>query len=164
MILLGIGSNLKDPLTQIRKAIQLLRYFHIEILQTSSLYKTKPWGFKNQPPFYNLLVEVHTALLPASLLEILQLIESILGRERLILWGPRIIDLDILLYRNLFLQTPRLQIPHPYLCERPFWLIPLLEMNPHLCHPVTKKNFKDYPAARKNEDILAIYPSDLLFT
>jgi len=164
MILLGLGSNLQNPILHLKKALHFFPHFQLRIRRISSVYQTKPWGFLDQPPFYNLVVEIQTPLPPLPLLELLQLIEATLGRQRSFRWGPRVIDIDILLYHSWHIQTPRLQIPHPYLLERPFYLIPILELYPDVLHPVTGTPLSQSPAANDKDSILDILPFTALFS
>lgn len=115
----------------------------IKILRQSSMIETEPWGVKDQPGFINLVVEAHTGLDPEALLAVLKNIEGRLGREKTARWGPRLIDLDILLYNSLCMDTPELTIPHRELPNRDFVLKPLFELVPELSHPVTGRSVRD---------------------
>ncbi len=128
---LGLGSNIGDKKKYLYDALQLLnRHEGIGITRVSSLYETEPWGYKEQDLFMNLVVEIETSLNPFGLLEVCQLIESDLGRIREMKWGPRVIDVDILLYGKENIMTERLVVPHPYMTDRDFVMIPLAEINP----------------------------------
>lgn len=128
---LGLGSNIGDKKKYLYDALQLLnRHEGIRITRVSSLYETEPWGYKEQDLFMNLVVEIETSLNPFELLEVCQLIESDLGRIREMKWGPRVIDVDILLYGKENIMTERLIVPHPYMTDRDFVMIPLAEINP----------------------------------
>ena len=130
---LGLGSNLGDKKHYLYDAIQWLnRHEQITIVQLSSLYETAPWGYTDQDVFMNLVVEVETSLNPIELLDVCQSIENELGRVREIKWGPRVIDVDILLYNDEAIESDRLTVPHPYMTERDFVMIPLAEINPQL--------------------------------
>ncbi|MDO5793360.1 MAG: 2-amino-4-hydroxy-6-hydroxymethyldihydropteridine diphosphokinase [Turicibacter sp.] len=130
---LGLGSNLGDKKHYLYDAIQWLnRHEQITIVQLSSLYETAPWGYTDQDVFMNLVVEVETSLNPIELLDVCQSIENELGRVREIKWGPRVIDVDILLYNDEVIESDRLTVPHPYMTERDFVMIPLAEINPQL--------------------------------
>lgn len=128
----GLGANLGDPAQMLRVAISLLRaHPRIRLEAESSLYRSEPWGVRDQPAFVNAVVRVETDLQPLQLLDALLGIERELGRRRTgPRWGPRTIDLDLLSYDNLVLQSPRLQIPHPRMQQRAFVLLPLLELDP----------------------------------
>lgn len=133
-VYLGVGANLGDPLMQLRMARQrLIEHPAIEFIDASGIYLTAPVGPQNQPDFYNSVFHVATSLAPEALLDALQVIESDAGRvrdgER---WGPRTLDLDILLYADECIDTPRLTVPHAHLAERKFSLVPLLELAPSL--------------------------------
>jgi 2-amino-4-hydroxy-6-hydroxymethyldihydropteridine diphosphokinase len=131
---LGLGSNLGDRAGSIRRALQLLAA-STTLTAVSSLYETAPWGLHEQPPFLNAACAICTTLEPYELLHETQRIEAALGRERLQHWGPRTLDLDILLYDDLIIETETLTIPHPLLAERAFVLAPLAEIAPDLRHP-----------------------------
>ena len=103
-------------------------YKGIHIVKLSSLYETSPWGYTEQDLFMNLVVLIETSLSPVELLDCCQFIEQELGRVRLIKWGPRVIDVDILLFEDETINTERLTIPHPFMTERDFVMIPLCEI------------------------------------
>ena len=127
---IGIGSNLADPLNQVRKALASLREIPQTALTTvSSLYRTAPIGQPGQDDYINAVAMLQTGLVPESLLDALQTIEREQGRVRDgIRWGPRTLDLDILLYGQQHVDTDRLQIPHPEMLNRAFVLEPLREI------------------------------------
>lgn len=129
---LSLGSNLGDRVGYLAEAVRGLEVPGTRLLRVSSLYETAPQGMVEQPPFINLCVEVATDRGPVSLLHQLQGVEHALGRIRVERWGPRIIDIDLLLYGEEHLQTNELEIPHPRMMERAFVLIPLLELVPDL--------------------------------
>lgn len=134
---LGLGSNLQQPVTQIESAlISLNQAEGIEILKTSSLYRTPPWGDEGQDDFINAVVQIETYLGPVPLLRTLQSIENEMGRQRSgRRWGPRIIDIDLLLYADQQVQTEELELPHPRMHERAFVLLPLCELDKTLKIP-----------------------------
>ena len=111
-----------------------------KIVKKSSLYNVKAWGKTDQADFLNAVCLVETNKTPQDVLQILIEIEQENGRERLIKWGPRTLDLDLLLYDDLILETEDLIIPHPFMHQRDFVLIPLAEISPLTMHPVLKKN------------------------
>lgn len=128
---LGLGSNLGDRRENLRQAVdQLARVPGIVVRRRSSLYENPPVGYEAQPDFLNAVVEVETSLSPWALLEVLQAIETDLGRVRTLRWGPRTVDLDLLLYEGVRLDEERLTLPHPRLGERAFVLVPLAELAP----------------------------------
>lgn len=117
---------------------------HIEhhagkIISESSIYETAAWGITDQDAFLNQVIEIETRHSPQKLIEILLKIESEIGRKREIKWGPRLIDLDILYFSKKIIQEENLSIPHPFLHERGFVLIPLAEISPSFIHPILKK-------------------------
>ena len=141
---IGIGSNLGDKVNQCEKAIsEILKVDHHKLLARSSLFKTKPIGYTSQDWFINGVIKIETDLKPLGLLRRLKEIESQLGRKETLRWGPRSIDLDILLFDEKKIQMEELQIPHPRLQERQFVLVPLAEIDRHLIHPVLKKSIGD---------------------
>ena len=133
MILLGLGSNFGDREGNIRQAINILATTPgIGIDRMSSLYATEPVGVTDQPEFLNAVISITTNLPPGDLLKICLSIEAELGRIRQQRWGPRNIDIDILLYNDIILDLNWLTLPHPCLHERAFVLIPLQEIAPDL--------------------------------
>ena len=138
---IGIGSNLGDKVYQCQKAIsEILKADHHKLLAKSSFFKTKPIGYTSQDWFVNGVIKIETDLEPLELLRLLKDTESRLGRKETFRWGPRAIDLDILLFDEQEIQMEELQIPHPLLQERQFVLIPLAEIDRSLIHPVLKKS------------------------
>jgi len=132
----GLGSNLGDREAQIRLALDALRQVaETRVVRVSSIYDTEPVGEPNQPNFLNAVALIDTQLSARQLLWNLQLIERRLGRVRTQRWGPRTIDLDLLLFGDLVLDEPDLKIPHLELTRRAFVLVPLVELDPLLVHP-----------------------------
>ncbi|MFS0577321.1 2-amino-4-hydroxy-6-hydroxymethyldihydropteridine diphosphokinase [Sporosarcina sp. 179-K 3D1 HS] len=130
---LSIGSNMGDRLRHLQQSVYTLHSQEgIEVVAVSSIYETAPIGFIGQADFLNMAVKIQTSLDPHTLLNVCQQIESDLGRKRLIRWGPRTIDLDILLYNNENIESENLIIPHPRMLERAFVLVPLFEIAPEL--------------------------------
>jgi 2-amino-4-hydroxy-6-hydroxymethyldihydropteridine diphosphokinase len=137
---IGIGSNIGDKVQQCEKAVaEILKFDHHKLLAKSSLFKTKPIGYTSQDWFVNGVIKIETDLDPPDLLQVLKAIESRLGRKETLHWGPREIDLDILLFDDKEIQMEELQIPHPLFHKRQFVLIPLAEIDRSLIHPVLKK-------------------------
>lgn len=143
VVYIGIGSNLGNKRENCLKAVKSLEESGLRISKRSSLHETEPWGVKEQPKFINMAVEADTDLPPKELLLLLKKIEDAMGRERMTRWGPRIIDLDILLYNDLQMKEPDLQIPHPLMHERDFVLEPLSEIAPDKVHPVLSRKIRD---------------------
>jgi len=137
---IGLGSNLGDREANIRQALQFLEQLpETTIVRGSSLYDTEPVGVSDQPNFLNGVVQIETHLAPRQLLWNLMLIERRLGRVRTQQWGPRVIDLDLLLYGEEVVDEDDLQIPHPLMTQRSFVMVPLVEIEPLLVHPVTNQ-------------------------
>lgn len=127
----GLGSNLDHPAERLRRTITGFDQLPGTRLGCASrLYRTPPWGLLEQPEFVNAVAELHTTLGARELLEVLQSLERDAGRAREQRWGPRILDLDLLLYDQLQLDEPGLHLPHPHLHERAFVLVPLAEIAP----------------------------------
>jgi len=125
----ALGSNLQDPATQVRNAFAALEQLpQTRLIRCSSLYRTPPVGYENQPDFINAAAQLETTLTPDDLLQALLTIESGFGRERPFPNAPRVLDLDLLLYDDFCLQTPTLTLPHPRMHERGFVLFPLAEI------------------------------------
>ncbi|MCC6586351.1 MAG: 2-amino-4-hydroxy-6-hydroxymethyldihydropteridine diphosphokinase [Bryobacterales bacterium] len=150
---LSLGSNLGNRAQNLNTALELLEQPRVHVTRRSSLYETEPQDLRHQPWFYNIVVEVETALFPLQLLNATQRIETRMGRQRLIPKGPRIIDIDLLLWGSFIIQTPKLQVPHPRMLDRRFVLEPLLELAPALRHPVTKQPLSSALAALRGQAI-----------
>ena len=134
----GLGSNLGDRETHIRRALdELARVPGTRVTRASSLYDSEPVGEIEQPNFLNAVAQIDTELTARQLLWTLLLIERRLGRVRSARWGPRTIDLDLLVFGELVVDEPDLQVPHPELALRSFVLVPLVEIDPQLVHPAT---------------------------
>ncbi|MEP7044016.1 MAG: 2-amino-4-hydroxy-6-hydroxymethyldihydropteridine diphosphokinase [Dokdonella sp.] len=134
----GLGSNLDAPEQQIERALDALatRVPQTQLLRTSRRYRTLPWGIAEQPAFVNAVAEVATSLPPRDLLEALLMLERVQGRHRDgARWGPRTIDLDLLVYGDLRAEWPGLMLPHPRLAERAFVLVPLADLDADLVIP-----------------------------
>ena len=137
IVYLGLGSNMGDRQAAIDAALDHLKALpHTRLLAVSSVIETDPVGFTDQPRFLNAVASLETDLSPFDLLNELQEVESRLGRVRAQPWGPRTIDLDILLYDDQVIQTERLTIPHPRMADRRFVLGPLVEVAANVRHPV----------------------------
>lgn len=132
---LGFGANLGDPTAAFKMALDRLAPAGIRLLRRAPLYSSAPVGPQDQPRFTNTVLEVETALEPWPLLQALKGIEAGLGRVTTVRWGPRVIDLDILLYEERQVATPELIIPHRELSHRGFVLVPLADLAPELVIP-----------------------------
>ena len=160
IVYIGFGSNIDDRLTYIQNAIHALSETEgITLKKVSSVYTTAPVGYEAQAQFLNGVAAVQTALPPLSLLHTLKDIETTIGRKHRIRWGPREIDLDILICGDLCIQTEKLVIPHPEMHLRGFVLVPLAEIAPDLVHPVFQESiqtllnrFEDDKSVLKKED------------
>lgn len=136
MAYIALGSNLKQPMLQIKQAIIALADLpQTKLPQHSSLYLTSPVGYDNQPDFINAVASLETTLEPSQLLESILDIESSFGRERPFPNAPRVLDLDLLLYDELVMHTPSLTVPHPRMHLRGFVMLPLAEIAPDLMIP-----------------------------
>ena len=137
---ISIGSNIGDKEKNLIEAINNLEDIKgIIIDKVSSFIKTEPWGLKEQDEFLNGAIKIKTVLSPRELMEVLLNIEKTMKRERIVKWGPRIIDLDIIFYDDLVTDDEYITIPHPRMEDREFVLKPLLEIAPNKVHPLTKK-------------------------
>lgn len=136
---IALGSNLGDKEKNLRRALLLLTQQGVEVVRVSSFLSTEPYGVTDQPQFLNAVACVRTSLAPLALLDVLLATELAMGRVRLRRWGERNIDLDLLLYEDVVLDTPRLRLPHPDMQNRDFVLLPLAEIAPELKHPTLQK-------------------------
>ena len=152
-VYLSLGSNLGDRAAHIARALDLLAARGIRIARTSSLWETEPQEFERQPWFLNMVAEAETGLFPRQLLHELLRIEKEMGRRRLRPKGPRIIDIDILLFAGFVIRVPELEIPHPRLSHRRFVLQPLAELAPDLKHPVTRATVREMLADVSNQTV-----------
>ena len=147
-----LGSNQGNREFFLSEATKQLEIRVGRVTRKSAIYETAAWGLENQAAFLNQVLQISSALSPETLLTEINLIEKELGRERIIKWGARVIDIDILYYDKLVLQLPALVIPHPHLQERRFTLMPLAEMAPAFVHPVLNKT---------NQELLQECPDNL---
>jgi 2-amino-4-hydroxy-6-hydroxymethyldihydropteridine diphosphokinase len=149
---LSLGSNVGDREGNLRRAVGRL-----PVLRISPIYETEPVDYTDQPWFLNLAVEAEAELSPHELLATTSRIEQELGRVRTVAKGPRIIDIDILLFGDEVVDTPHLQIPHPRMAERRFVLAPLADLAPDLQHPVTHRTVREMLAAAPPETIRLLH-------
>ena len=138
-----IGGNLGDRAAYLQLAVKHIEALCGKITSSSSIYETAAWGNTNQPAFYNQAIQLMTPMAPEDLLEQLLAIELEMGRVRSQKYGPRTIDLDILMIDDKVLDTPNLTIPHPQMQHRRFALLPLAEIAPSLRHPVLDKTVSE---------------------
>ncbi len=155
---IGLGSNLDHPRQQILTALDDLAGLPLTMLSArSSLYGSRPVGPQDQPDFVNAVAVVETRLSPLALLDQLQALEQRHRRVRKRHWGPRTLDLDLLLYDDQVLNLPRLVVPHPWLCERAFVVQPLLEISPELSLPDGRR-LSQLSGAKPSNDLKRLSP------
>jgi len=142
-VYLSIGSNLGDRAANLAAAVEALQSPDLTILRASSVYETEPRDLPGQPWFLNQVLEAQTGLFPRQLLARTQKIERELGRKRGIVKGPRVIDIDVVLFGDSIVHTPDLEIPHPLMVQRRFVLEPLAELAPDLRHPQSRRAIRD---------------------
>lgn len=126
----SLGSNIGDKAGNIADALRRLAQAGVTVAAVSPVYRTPPWGPVQQDWFANACARLRTVLTPLDLMRLCLSVERAMGRERLVRWGPRLIDIDVLAYDDLSLDTPELVLPHPRLFERAFVLTPLLDVAP----------------------------------
>ncbi|WP_099353493.1 2-amino-4-hydroxy-6-hydroxymethyldihydropteridine diphosphokinase [Fredinandcohnia onubensis] len=136
---IALGTNIGNRESYLHSALQAIQEKDIDIIGFSSIYETDPVGYEDQDQFLNMVIKVNTNLQPLDLLEVLQSIELESGRERKIRWGPRTLDLDILLFNQENIETERLIVPHPRMTERAFVLVPLAEIDQDVDIPAVTK-------------------------
>jgi 2-amino-4-hydroxy-6-hydroxymethyldihydropteridine diphosphokinase len=154
IIYLALGTNLGDRPANLRAALAALPPV-VMLLESSPIYETPPWGVTDQPAFLNMVIKGKTRLEAQNLLKHLKFLETQLGRLPSIRYGPRKIDIDLLFYDDILLNTPELTIPHPRLHERAFVLIPLADLAPELVHPAFGKTVRQLLA---DVDITGVKP------
>lgn len=155
-VYLGLGSNLGEREANIASALKMLGQ-EARIVKVSSLHETEPVGHKDQPWFLNCVCSVETDLSPQALLKLAKTIENTLGRKPTHRFGPRLIDIDILFYDDLVLDSPDLTIPHPRLMERAFVLLPLTEIAPELVHPLLGATIEELWQKAENLEEIHLY-------
>ena len=141
-VFIALGTNLGNRAENLNAAREALPP-EVNVIACSPVYETPPWGYADQPSFLNQVVQAETDLPPYGLLVYLKQLEIGMGREETVRYGPRIIDLDILFYDDMVLETPALTIPHPRLVERAFVLVPLADLAPELRHPKLGKTVNE---------------------
>ena len=142
-VYIGLGSNLGAPEDNLRAALERLAQVEgVERIDVSPFYRTAPFGITDQPEFVNAVARLSTTLEPRALLDTLLEIEKEMGRVRKQKWGPRLIDLDILLFGGRVIEEPGLTVPHPGIAERGFVLAPLADLAADLPHPILKQSVR----------------------
>jgi 2-amino-4-hydroxy-6-hydroxymethyldihydropteridine diphosphokinase len=157
---LSLGSNEGNRMQWMQRAMDMLSENSGKIIKKSSVYETAAWGLGGQPDFLNMALEMETNQTPANLLTEIHGIEKLLGRQREIKWGQRTLDIDILLYNDEIIELPGLTIPHLYLQERRFTLMPLAEIAPDYIHPVLHKSIIQLLADCKDELEVRIFSKE----
>jgi 2-amino-4-hydroxy-6-hydroxymethyldihydropteridine diphosphokinase len=152
-VYLGLGSNVGDREQFIRAAVDALNRAGVHVKRLSPLYETEPQGFAEQAWFLNGVAEVETELFPRQLLTRIRAVERTFKRQRIVRFGPRTIDIDILLYGDVALETAALTIPHPRYRERRFVLAPLADLAPGLRDPVTRQSVAEMLAGLKGQTV-----------
>lgn len=142
-VFIAFGSNIGDRYETVKRAFELIEENGMKIIKKSNIYETEPYGYKDQPPFINGVILVETELTCREVLERLLQIEKQLGRERIIRWGPRTIDLDIIFYNGEIYNEEDLKVPHPDMQNREFVLKPLCDIEPDFVHPILNKSVKE---------------------
>lgn len=156
---IALGSNISPRSDYLYRAIDRLNEHEgIQVLQRSSIYETVPVGYTEQSDFLNMVIHVETSLGAHDLLSYCQSIEQTLGRERLVKWGPRTIDLDILLYNQENVESEQLIVPHPRIQERAFVLVPLNEIDQELNVPHMQQSVKQLLSVLADEEIEGVRP------
>ena len=153
---LSLGSNLGDRAKNLREAVAALRQEIIRLTGISSIYETEPVDYRDQPWFLNIVLEAETELAPTALLQTLRGIEMKMGSRKLIAKGPRLIDMDILLYANEVIDAPELQIPHPSMHLRRFVLEPLAQIAPGVRHPILNMTAAEMLASTPDKSAVRI--------
>jgi 2-amino-4-hydroxy-6-hydroxymethyldihydropteridine diphosphokinase len=164
-VFLGLGSNLGDRRARLVEAVRRIEAMGIGVAQESSIYETEPVGYLDQPYFLNQVIEVYTEedpdssppLQARSLLDALQGVERDMGRERILRDGPRVIDIDLLLYGSLVLARADIAVPHPRMHLRRFVLEPICEIAPRAVHPSLGKTFRDLLDELEDRSVVRLY-------
>lgn len=141
-VYIALGTNLGDRVQNLQNAVKLLKP-DVRLLDCSPIYETPPWGYLDQPAFLNQVVRAETDLDPEELLARIKGVEARMGRQKTMLNGPRIIDLDILFYDDLVFKSGNLSIPHPRMAGRAFVLVPLADLAPDLRHPASGQRIEE---------------------
>lgn len=151
---ISLGSNIGERYRYLKRAIMLINENKkMEVVNASSIYETDPVGYLEQDPFLNMVIKINTELGPYELLDALMCIERELGRKREIKWGPRTLDLDILLYNQDNINSEKLIVPHPRMQERAFVMVPLLEIQPDIKLPAKEGSFSSLDSIPDKEGV-----------
>lgn len=157
IVYIGLGTNLGDRMENLAAARHALSP-QVILLEASPIYETKPWGYSNQPDFLNQVVKAQTELEPLDLLAFLKQWEARLGRTPSFKYGPRLVDIDILFFDDLILETPALTIPHPEIPKRAFVLAPLTDIAPDMIHPIYGKSIRQLLEKIDLDEVKKIFP------
>lgn len=164
-VYLSLGSNLGNREQMLQDAIAAMNTSDIRVVRVSSVYETEPMDVRNQPWFLNVVVEIETELFPLVLLSRLNKIERQLGRKRVMVKGPRSIDIDILLFEKFIIDTDVLTVPHPRMTERRFVLEPMVELSPELRHPANRRTMRELLAGVTGQQVkrleISVMPSSV---
>ena len=156
-VYLCLGGNLGDRKNNLKKAVELINYEIGEVILQSKIYETASWGIESQANYLNQVIKIKSDQGPKQLLDKALSIEEKIGRTRTIKWESRLIDIDILFFNNEIIQQEGLMIPHPYLQDRKFVLIPLVEIAPFFAHPISKLTMTKLLAACNDELLVRMY-------
>jgi 2-amino-4-hydroxy-6-hydroxymethyldihydropteridine diphosphokinase len=153
IVYLALGTNIGNRAANLKRAVYLLPP-QMTVKAKSKVYETQPWGYTEQDPFLNQVVMATTYLKPTKLIKHIKRLEAAMGRKANFRHGPRLIDIDILFYDDVILETPTLTLPHPSLHERGFVLLPLMDIAPGLIHPVKGKSIRELIGTSNMEGIV----------
>lgn len=159
-IFLGLGSNMGKRLLHLEEAIDEMQKGGFTVTAQSAPYETPPWGLKEQPPFLNQVIEGRFSGTPMELLVLAMQVEAKAGRERLVHWGPRVLDIDILAFGQEVVASQRLTVPHPFAQQRAFVLVPWAEIAPEFILPGQTHSVANLMEALPPEDLATIEKVD----
>lgn len=164
-VYLSLGTNIGQKQKNLFQSIEYIKSKKISICSTSNIYETEPWGYQTQEKFYNMCIEIQSTKSPFELLFFFKDVEKRMGREQRLstLYEDRIIDIDILFFDNLVLETQQLTIPHNLLHKRNFVLAPLCEIAPDFIHPIFKKTIKELYNSSKDDTKIKIISCEKIY-